>query len=242
MQICTSLLQHRCLTATVAAAAFLSMGSGALAEEAVFQERPAVQTLELFTSQSCPFSVKGDQTLALFAEKESVLALTWPVTYWNYTGWKDTLAMPDNDKRQSRYNSRLDGGWLATPQMVINGKVAIPGESVQSVEQAMGEGRNPDQTYKVARTPLSVSLQLRNNTVQPKLVLYEKGPIVVDVTGGKNAGKRLSYRNVVRVTRAMEKVSEGFRAPIRADEVGLRCAILIENPSTGTVDGAARCD
>ena len=52
--------------------------------------------LELFTSQGCSSCPPADAILGEFADKDGVLALSYPVDYWDYLGWKDTLASHEN--------------------------------------------------------------------------------------------------------------------------------------------------
>ena len=48
--------------------------------------------VELFTSQGCSSCPKADAVLAQLAGRSDVIALSLPVDYWDYLGWKDTLA------------------------------------------------------------------------------------------------------------------------------------------------------
>ena len=50
-----------------------------------------------------------------------VVALTLPVDYWDYLGWKDTLASPIYSSRQRSYARARGDGQVYTPQIVING-------------------------------------------------------------------------------------------------------------------------
>ena len=48
--------------------------------------------LELFTSQGCSSCPPADKLLGKLAKRSDIIALTLPVDYWDYLGWKDTLA------------------------------------------------------------------------------------------------------------------------------------------------------
>ena len=45
----------------------------------------------------------ADALFAQYAKRPDVLALTFNVDYWDYLGWKDTLANADNTDRQKQY-------------------------------------------------------------------------------------------------------------------------------------------
>jgi len=48
--------------------------------------------VELFTSQGCSSCPPADKVLGQLAKDPSVIALSLPIDYWDYLGWKDTLA------------------------------------------------------------------------------------------------------------------------------------------------------
>ena len=50
--------------------------------------------LELFTSQGCSSCPAADKLLGDLAADPSLVALSLPIDYWDYLGWKDTLANP----------------------------------------------------------------------------------------------------------------------------------------------------
>ena len=50
--------------------------------------------LELFTSQGCSSCPPADRLVGQFANDPSVVALSIPIDYWDYLGWRDTLANP----------------------------------------------------------------------------------------------------------------------------------------------------
>jgi len=77
--------------------------------------------IELFTSQGCSSCPAADQLLAELQADPSVIPLSLPIDYWDYLGWKDTLALPGHTKRQKAYSHVRGDREIYTPQVVVNG-------------------------------------------------------------------------------------------------------------------------
>src|SRR5690606_30534589 len=82
-------------------------------------DRPVV--VELFTSQCCYSCARDDAYRRDLAEKKNVIALSFNVDYWDYLGWKDTLASPAFSERQRAYARALGLSGVYTPHMVVQG-------------------------------------------------------------------------------------------------------------------------
>ena len=67
----------------------------------------------------------------------SVIALTLAVDYWDYLGWKDTLALAGHTNRQRAYASARGDREVYTPQAVINGAVHALGSDKAAIERAI---------------------------------------------------------------------------------------------------------
>src|SRR5262249_37654151 len=66
--------------------------------------------VELFTSQGCSSCPPADKLLGELTADRSLVAVSVPVDYWDYLGWKDTLADSRNSARQKAYaHARGDG-------------------------------------------------------------------------------------------------------------------------------------
>src|SRR6516225_2483262 len=50
--------------------------------------------VELFTSQGCSSCPPADKLLGDLASDPSLVTISIPIDYWDYLGWKDTLAEP----------------------------------------------------------------------------------------------------------------------------------------------------
>jgi hypothetical protein len=62
---------------------------------------------------SCP---PADQWLAGIARKPGVVAVSFHVDYWDYIGWRDTLASPAFTARQKAYAAAHGEANVYTPQ------------------------------------------------------------------------------------------------------------------------------
>jgi hypothetical protein len=62
--------------------------------------QPIEAVVELFSSQGCKSCPAADRLLTELRGRPGVLALTFHVDYWDYLGWKDTLASPEFSQRQ----------------------------------------------------------------------------------------------------------------------------------------------
>jgi hypothetical protein len=72
-----------------------------LASGAASAPSPAV--VELYTSQGCSSCPAADALLAQLASRGEVVALSLSVDYWDYLGWRDTLASAKFTERQRAY-------------------------------------------------------------------------------------------------------------------------------------------
>ena len=112
-------------------AALLSATSAA-ATNAAAMERPR-GVVELFTSQGCSSCPPADRIVGELAKDPSLVVLSLPVDYWDYIGWKDTLASPQCTARQKGYAAARGDGQVYTPQAVINGRIHVVGSKRAAV-------------------------------------------------------------------------------------------------------------
>ena len=97
--------------------------------------RPIV--VEVYTSQGCNSCFAANTMAGKVAQRPGLLVLSFPVTYWDMFGWKDTLASDDNTKRQKAYASALRRGGVYTPQMIIDGAKDVPAAREDAVSYAL---------------------------------------------------------------------------------------------------------
>jgi hypothetical protein len=93
--------------------------------------------VELYTSQGCSSCPPADALLKAYAERKDVLALTLPVDYWDYLGWKDTLGSAKHSERQRNYARARGDGQVYTPQVVINGVAHAIGSSKSAIDTGL---------------------------------------------------------------------------------------------------------
>src|SRR5262249_57476406 len=72
--------------------------------------------LELFPSQGCSFCPPADRLVGQFANDPSVVALSVPIDYWDYLGWRDTLANPTHSARHRAYAGLGGDGQVYMPE------------------------------------------------------------------------------------------------------------------------------
>jgi hypothetical protein len=212
------------------------------------QSAERLTVVELFTSQGCSSCPPADALLGELANDPDLLALSLPVDYWDYLGWRDTLARPEHRARQYAYAKRF-GMKPYTPQMVIDGAIDVVGSKRREVLRKLDERKQG----AVARVPVSVRLttdeividlgagEARNAAVY--LIRFEEGHIV-RIRAGENAGKTLRYTHVVNDVRPIgtwNGAPASLRVP-RADLArgeGEHFPVILQQGETGPILGAA---
>jgi hypothetical protein len=162
--------------------------------------------IELFTSQGCSSCPPADKLLGELAHDPSLVTMSLPVDYWDYLGWKDTLAQHGHSNRERAYATARGDREVYTPQVVVNGIVPVLGSDRAAIERAIAQTRQNT-------TPLTLPVTLRvadgKVTVNVPAGKTEHGsaevwlcPITgkaqVAINRGENSGHTLAYTNVVR--------------------------------------------
>ncbi|WP_170984584.1 DUF1223 domain-containing protein [Rhodoligotrophos defluvii] len=163
--------------------------------------------LELFTSQGCSSCPPADKLLHELAQKPGIVALTYNVDYWDYLGWKDTLATPENSRRQREYAERRGDREVYTPQLVIDGRAHAVGSRRDDIERIlkahMAEQRPaPSLTIDRHGRELEVSIGPAVDPSQPMeatvWLMMIQPEVSVSIQRGENLDKQITYTNVVR--------------------------------------------
>lgn len=206
--------------------------------------------VELFTSQGCNSCPPADAFLRELTQDEDVLALSFPVDYWDYLGWKDTLADPANTERQSAYRQTMGLRQMYTPQMVIQGQregVGSRTRDIQSKISAVQNGGASKAGVTIAATSDGFDI-----TVAPKAngaadatvwLIYFDAVHEVAVTGGENSGRTLRYHNVVQDMVALGEWSgqqKTYSIPgAQGGGENKKCAVLVQSNGAGPILAAA---
>jgi hypothetical protein len=181
----------------VAAATCLAIGTF---EFAIAQDNYVV---ELFTSQGCSSCPRADGWLAAIARNPGVVAISLHVDYWDYIGWKDTLASPTFTARQKAYAAANGDGRVYTPEIIVNGLIAAAGGDADEIAQAIGQAKGLDGAMTVpmrlskAGGSYVVEIGEGNNGPASVMALRVARATTVEIRRGENAGKSLTYTNVV---------------------------------------------
>jgi hypothetical protein len=162
--------------------------------------------IELFTSQGCSSCPAADKLLGELARDPSLLTMSLPVDYWDYLGWKDTLALHGHTTRQHAYATARGDMEVYTPQVVINGVVHALGSDKDAIERAIAQSRASTDTLSlpvtmtVADGVVTVTLPAAGNGVRSGEVWLcpVSGKVAVMVGRGENRGHTLIYHDVVR--------------------------------------------
>ena len=183
------------------------------------QSTPAMTVLELFTSQGCSSCPAADALFKSYVERPDVMALSYSVDYWDYLGWKDTLASPKFTERQRRYAKTVSGGQVYTPQVVVNGARHAVGSSRGDIDAMLtaSRGSNAVEAFKVeaSRAEAAITIQPLGPRVGGAAAASAGSPVAAAATGivwlltvrapqtiavkrGENSGRTITYVNSVR--------------------------------------------
>ena len=206
--------------------------------------------VELFTSQGCNSCPKADMFLAELAERKDVIALGYHVDYWDYLGWKDTLAQPENTMRQEAYRKALGANSKYTPQVIVNGsnhavgsdRVAV--DALISTEQDKSDA-GVELAMRMEKDKLVITAGKAQGTArEASLVLVYLGePQEVAVHRGENSGRTITYVNPVRSFTSIGMwTGEEMRVELPLSEFAMHnaggCAVLLQETDPDGRPGA----
>lgn len=178
------------------------------ASSASGQSQPRA-VVELFTSQGCSSCPPADKIIGELAKDPSVIALSMPIDYWDYLGWKDTLADARFSARQKAYSGMRGDRDVYTPQAVVNGAMQVIGSDREQIDGAI---KDTGRSKAVMSVPVSMTVAGKEVKVTVAASNKDSGlpshgevwicsvakAVPITVGRGENKGRELTYYNVVR--------------------------------------------
>jgi hypothetical protein len=225
----------RAFTKTLlAASAVLGAGITLFPEHSGAQtyESPSEPVLiELFTSQGCSSCPPADRLAERLDREEGLVVISRPVTYWDYLGWKDSLALEENTELQRDYARRglLGYNGVYTPQSVVAGTHGEVGSRELAVRRMVSRATaNVDAAIRVrGDASKGFGIGLAGETARPaELVLMGVDRHAeIDIGRGENRGRRIAYTNVLKGERRVASWQGGQASHvIEADALNIRGA------------------
>jgi hypothetical protein len=161
--------------------------------------------IELFTSQGCSSCPAADRLMGELAKDPSLVSISLPIDYWDYLGWRDTLADPRNSARQRAYSKVRADREVYTPQVVVNGSFHVLGSDRAAIERMIAKSRQ-----NTAALSMPVTLSATGGRLTATLLGDGRAPaaevwvvslaksVTVSIKRGENKGKSITYHNVAR--------------------------------------------
>ena len=191
---------------------FISIFASSLAfaiDIALKSEDTQTQVIELYTSEGCSSCPPADRWLTSLKTNPQLfkgfIPLAFHVDYWDYIGWKDELALPENSMRQRFYKLTKNLNSVYTPGILKAGQEwrGWFGSKISSTTNKVG----------------SLSLEIKNNTLKAQFDALSKDQYILvvallgmnietKVMAGENHGKNLSHDFVV-LKKHRYKVTKG---------------------------------
>jgi hypothetical protein len=209
--------------------------------------------VELYTSQGCSSCPQADVILGELQKRSDVVALSFSIDYWDYVGWKDTLATRENTLRQQAYEKTLPSHRVYTPQMVIDGVRDVVGNQRRDVIDVIN--KRVEQTQG-KRLPVSVTQNGDEIVVRigaapsgghggTVWLAHTLSSRTVNIAKGENSGRVITYHNIVRGFSAVGKWS-GQPLTLELPAQGIQgeitdgVAVWVQQSGNGMVYGAAQ--
>jgi hypothetical protein len=163
--------------------------------------------VELFTSQGCSSCPPADKIIGELSNDPSIIALSMPIDYWDYLGWKDTLADARFSARQRAYSKMRGDREVYTPQVVVNGSAHVIGSDLSGIETAIDKTAKSSSVMSVPVTMALSGKQINVSVAASKQPAVSHGEVwicsisksvPISIGRGENRGQEITYHNVVR--------------------------------------------
>ncbi len=200
--------------------------------------------VELFTAQGCSSCAASSQIIADLKANPRVIALTFPVDYWDYLGWRDTFAASEFTDRQRSYMGQFALREVYTPQLVVDGRLqaaALPADQAEALVRQAARATHdpPDIEINPARVSVGGGKAGRGGA-DVWLVRYDPHDQSVAVKAGENRGQTVIERNVVRQLVRLGGWAgrpKAFKLP-PSETPGLVTVIIVQGAKGGRVIAA----
>src|SRR5271155_293936 len=218
--------------------------------------------VELFTSEGCSDCPPADAVLEKLDRLQPVrgaelVVLSEHVDYWDGIGWRDPYSSHGYSERQQAYAERFGLDSVYTPQVVVDGHSQLVGSDERSAIRAIEDAtKNQKTTINLSsihfQSDGTLALRIDAGRLPPS-VSYQSANILLaiadesdesSVTGGENAGRRLSHIAVLRSLTRVGKVdgSDGFSRDVTVKVNGLkpenfRVVAIAQEAATGRIWG-----
>jgi hypothetical protein len=190
-----------------ASAVLVCLGVLAVSTAATAQVKVSPKaSIELFTSQGCSSCPPADKLIAELGHDPSLVTMSLAIDYWDYLGWKDTLALKGHGKRQQAYARVRGDREVYTPQVVVNGVMHVAGNDKSAIERAIEQTQRDagamhvPVAVTVVGDKVTVEVPAAADTQEPAEVwlcpIVKKIPVAIE--RGENRGHTITYSNVVR--------------------------------------------
>jgi hypothetical protein len=221
--------------------AFLALAGGCSAQSSAATDVANPTVVELYQSQGCSSCPPADAVLNALADRPDVLALSFAVTYWDQLGWKDTFASPAFTQRQWDYAHAAGRTYVATPQMVVNGRGAVTGSDRAQVDEAIRRFARPPAGPMISREAGAVAIGTGKGSATVWLVRYDPRTIAVPIRAGENGGRTIAHRNIVRqLVRLGQWTGAPLHLAVPQGPASLSSAVLLQQGAGGAIIAAHR--
>jgi hypothetical protein len=221
----------------------------AMAGTAGAEGNGAAVVVELYTSQGCSSCPPADEFFAELVKDPQVIPLALHVDYWDYIGWEDKFGSAQYTARQKAYAREAGSRMIYTPQVIVGGLDRVegnqPGEVEAMIRKHLAVAREVRLTVARDGEILVISATAEepfDAPVRVQLVRY-KPEETVAIERGENAGRTLTYRNIVTSWEALGDWTGEAPLSITAKAPGADPAVVIlQSQGPSFIHAAARVE
>jgi hypothetical protein len=228
---------------------FVSAACGLWLAAALPASAEPVVVVELYTSQGCSSCPPADEFLAMLASDPRILPLALHVDYWDYIGWADKFAQEKFTDRQRAYARAVGSRTIYTPQLIIGGADRIegfaPNETADRLRAHLAAGQTVQLTVSRKGDRLVIHAEADPPLTEParvQLIRYVPEETVV-IERGENAGKTITYSNIVTSWERLEDWTGAepleLTAPYGGNQPG---AVIVQTVGPAKILAAARIE